>query len=40
MAKKYEKVDELPLGMKMLTGGLAASWAEILTIPVDTAVSL
>ena len=35
---KYEKVEDIPLTTKMLTGGLAGSWAEILTIPIDTAV--
>ncbi len=27
----------LPLWIKMLTAGLAGSWAEIMTIPLDTA---
>jgi len=30
-------MSDLSFGVMMLTGGLAASWAEVCTIPFDTA---
>ena len=35
MEKKYSPTN-LPIGVMMLTGGVAASIAEVLTIPIDT----
>ena len=40
MSKQYKTINDLPDWVKMITGGIAGSVAEALTIPIDTAVCL
>ena len=37
MAEKKYSPNNMPMGVMMLSGGVAASIAEIITIPLDTA---
>lgn len=38
MSKQYKSINDLPDWVKMITGGIAGSVAEAITIPIDTAV--
>lgn len=38
MSKQYKSINDLPDWVKMISGGIAGSVAESITIPIDTAV--